>query len=42
MKYPVLTQAHLADATIVEYDPRGIKVLRLPGGDYLKVFRLRH
>lgn len=42
MKYLVLTQAHLADATIVEYDPRGIKVLRLPGGDYLKVFRLRH
>lgn len=42
MHTQALTTAHLADATVVERDPRGIKVLRLPNGHYLKVFRLRH
>lgn len=42
MTYPLLTSQHLANATIVEHDPRGIKVMQLPNGDYLKVFRLRH
>lgn len=42
MTYPLLTAQHLTDARVVERDPRGIKVLQLPNGDYLKVFRLRH
>lgn len=42
MTYPLLTAQHLADARVIERDPRGIKVLQLPNGDYLKVFRLRH
>ncbi len=42
MNYPLLTAQHLADACVIERDPRGIKVLQLPNGDYLKVFRLRH
>lgn len=42
MAYPLLTAQHLAQATLVEYDPRGIKVMQQPNGDYLKVFRLRH
>jgi hypothetical protein len=42
MTYPLLTAGHLKDARVVERDPRGIKVLQLPDGDYLKVFRLRH
>ncbi len=42
MAYPLLTAQHLRQATLVEYDPRGIKVMQQPNGDYLKVFRLRH
>ncbi|HSI45149.1 MAG TPA: hypothetical protein VK950_03140 [Methylophilus sp.] len=42
MTYPLLTAQHLSDARVIERDPRGIKVLQLPNGDYLKVFRLRH
>ncbi|HSH86514.1 MAG TPA: hypothetical protein VK958_04595 [Methylophilus sp.] len=42
MTYPLLTAKHLTDARVIERDPRGIKVLQLPNGDYLKVFRLRH
>lgn len=42
MTYPTLTPSHLIDAKVIEHDPRGIKVLQLPNGDYLKVFRLRH
>jgi hypothetical protein len=42
MTYPLLTAGHLQHARVVERDPRGIKVLQLPDGDYLKVFRLRH
>lgn len=42
MTYPLLTTQHLADARVIERDPRGIKVLQLPNGEYLKVFRLRH
>ncbi|HSI28574.1 MAG: hypothetical protein ACAH05_05935 [Methylophilus sp.] len=42
MTYPLLTAQHLTDARVIERDPRGIKVLQLPNGDYLKVFRLRH
>lgn len=41
MTYPLLTAQHLKDATIVEHDPRGIKVFQLPNGDYVKIFRLR-
>jgi hypothetical protein len=42
MTYPLLTAQHLLNARVIERDPRGIKVLQLPNGDYLKVFRLRH
>jgi hypothetical protein len=42
MTYPLLTAGHLKHARVIERDPRGIKVLQLPDGDYLKVFRLRH
>ncbi|WP_229007003.1 hypothetical protein [Methylophilus sp. Leaf408] len=42
MTYPLLTAQHLDDARVIERDPRGIKVVQLPNGDYLKVFRLRH
>jgi hypothetical protein len=42
MTHPLLTAGHLKDARVIERDPRGIKVLQLPDGDYLKVFRLRH
>ncbi len=31
----------LDNATVVEYDPRGVKVLRLANQNYLKIFRLR-
>lgn len=42
MSYPLLTAQHLSGARVIERDPRGIKVVQLPNGDYLKVFRLRH
>lgn len=42
MAYPLLTSEHLTDARVIERDPRGVKVLQLPNGEYMKVFRLRH
>jgi tRNA A-37 threonylcarbamoyl transferase component Bud32 len=36
-----LLEDKLDNATVVEYDPRGVKVLRLANQNYLKIFRLR-
>lgn len=37
-----LSAKSLEGAKIIEYDPRGLKVLQLANGNILKLFRLRH